>query len=155
MTIYRRADNRDCRQLGALRWALRTDDAPVSDAAAKARFMKEFSTWMNGTPDDDLVHWVAERDGELIGVISTRIIHKMPSPEEPDGRFGYVTNSYVLPQYRNAGVGTELLAAVRCWAGDERLELLVVWPSERAYAFYERGGYARHPDPVVLKLRED
>jgi GNAT superfamily N-acetyltransferase len=109
---------------------------------------------MDTAADKDLVHWVAEQDGDLIGVFSVRIIHKMPSPEDMDGRFGYLTNSYVLPRHRNAGVGAALLAAIKNWALGERLELLVVWPSERAYALYERSGYERHRDPVILKLND-
>jgi GNAT superfamily N-acetyltransferase len=155
MAFYRLAGRPDAQGLANLRWGLRTDDAPVDDPPAKAQFIQDFVTWMDSTPDKDLVHWVAEQDAELIGVISVRIIHKMPSPEEPDGRFGYLTNTYVLPQHRGRGIGTALLAAVRKWAVAQRLELLVVWPSERAYPFYERGGYDRHPDPVVLKLREE
>jgi GNAT superfamily N-acetyltransferase len=154
MVVYRLAENRDAPRLADLRWGLRTDDAPASDAAAKARFVQEFVAWMGNRPDENLVHWVAEQDDGLIGVISVRIIHKLPSPEDADGRFGYLTNSYVLPEHRNSGVGTALLAAVKDWALSQKLELLVVWPSERAYPFYERGGYRRHPDPVVLKLQQ-
>jgi len=119
---------------------LGVDEAEVTE---NARFIEDLAAWMAGRPDRDLVHWVAEQDDELIGVISVRIIHKLPSPEDMDGRFGYLTNSYVPPQHRNKGVGTELLAAVKNWAADEKLELLVVWPSERAYPFYQRGGYRR------------
>jgi GNAT superfamily N-acetyltransferase len=152
MTLCRLAESLDAPKLANLRWGLRTDDDPLRDAATKARFIQEFVAWMGSTPDKDLVHWVAEQDGELIGVISVRIIHKLPSPEDSDGRFGYLTNTYVLPEHRNNGVGTALLVAVKNWAVGERLELLVVWPSDRAYPFYERGGYRRYSDPVVLKL---
>jgi GNAT superfamily N-acetyltransferase len=152
---YRLAQAPDAQQLADLRWGLRTDDDPVCDADAKARFVQDFAAWMAARPDRDLVHWVAELEGKLIGVISVRIIHKLPSPEDMDGRFGYLTNSYVSPRHRNRSVGTGLLAAVKDWAAGEGLELLVVWPSARAYPFYERGGYRRHPDPVVLKLWED
>jgi GNAT superfamily N-acetyltransferase len=152
--LYRLAERSDAPQLAALRWDLRTDDDPAFDAAARKAFIQEFVAWMNTAPDKDLLHWVAEQDGDLIGVISVRIIHKMPSPEDMDGRFGYLTNSYVLPGHRNAGVGTALLAAVKNWALGEGLELLVVWPSEGAYPLYERGGYHRYPDPVILKLRD-
>jgi len=152
MTLYRLAERLDAPQLANLRWGLRTDDEPLRDATAKARFIEEFVAWMGNTPDKDLVHWVAELDGKLIGVISVRIIHKLPSPEESDGRFGYLTNTYVLPEHRDKGVGTALLDAVKNWALGESLELLVVWPSDRANPFYERGGYRRYSDPVVLKL---
>jgi GNAT superfamily N-acetyltransferase len=152
MTRYRLAEGLDAPKLANLRWGLRTDDDPLCDAATKTQFIQEFVAWMNNTPDEDLVHWVAEQDDELIGVISVRIIHKLPSPEESDGRFGYLTNTYVLPEHRYKGVGTALLGAVKNWALGEKLELLVVWPSDRAYPFYERGGYRRYSDPVVLKL---
>ena len=155
MILYRRADGRDAVQLADLRWGLRTDDAPMCDAEAKAQFIARFVAWMEQTSDKDLVHWVAEQDGGLVGVISIRIIPMLPSPEALDDRFGYITNSYVVPGQRDKGVGTALLAAVKDWALDEKLELLVVWPSARAYPFYARGGYRRHSDPVVLKLREN
>jgi len=155
MISYRRADVRDAAQLAGLRWGLRTDDAPVEDAGAKARFIARFVAWMERTSDKDLVHWVAEQDGDLVGVISVRIIAMLPSPEALDDRFGYIANSYVAPGRRDRGIGTALLAAVKDWALDEKLELLVVWPSARAFPFYERGGYRRHPDPVILKLREN
>jgi GNAT superfamily N-acetyltransferase len=151
MTRYRLAEISDASQLANLRWGLRTDDV-AADAAAKARFVQDFVAWMDKASGQELVHWVAEQDDALIGVISVRIIPMLPSPEEMNGRFGYLTNTYVLPEHRNKGVGTALLAAVKHWALNEKLELLVVWPSERAYPFYARGGYSRYPDPVVLKL---
>jgi GNAT superfamily N-acetyltransferase len=72
-----------------------------------------------------------------------------------DGSWGYLTNCYVLPPYRKEGVGSGLLDAVKGWAEAQRLELLVVWPSERSYPFYERSGLVRYPDPLVLKLDTD
>src|SRR3954468_6527803 len=110
--LYRLAERRDAPNLAALRWGVRTDDDPNFDAAAREIFIQEFVAWMDTAADKDLVHWVAEQDGDLIGVFSVRIIHKMPSPEDMDGRFGYLTNSYVLPRHRNAGVGAALLAAI-------------------------------------------
>src|SRR5258708_5191100 len=129
-THYRMAETKDALELASLRWGLRTDDAPVFDAAHRLSFVKAFVKWMESAPDKDLVHWVAEQAGSVIGVVSVRVIHKMPSPEEFDGKFGYVTNSYVLPAHRNASVGTGLLTAVKDWALNEGLELLVVWPSD-------------------------
>jgi GNAT superfamily N-acetyltransferase len=153
VTLYRCAQKADAPKLASLRWALRTDDSPDPEAAAKAQFIQDFVAWMNATSGDDLVHWIAEQDEELIGVISVRMIAMMPSPEALHDRFGYVTNTYVAPEHRNKGVGTALLAEVKNWAVRENLELLVVWPSDRAYPFYERSGYLRLADPVVLKLR--
>ena len=154
MTVYRLGRLTDVQQLACLRWALRTDDSEQDDPVTKKQFMHDFVAWMIATPLTDLVHWVAEQDDQIIGVVSVRVVPMMPSPENLNDRFGYVTNTYVLPQHRNKGIGTSLLSEVRTWALREKLELLVVWPSDRAYALYERAGYLRYSDPVVLKLRQ-
>jgi GNAT superfamily N-acetyltransferase len=85
--------------------------------------------------------------------MSVAVVRTLPSPENLCDRWDYISNSYVLPEMRNAGVGQLLVTAVKEWALREDLELLVVWPSERAYPFYERAGFRRQPDPLVLKLR--
>jgi GNAT superfamily N-acetyltransferase len=157
MTLeYRIAATADLPQIADLRWRLRVDDAPISDRAAYDRFVADFvrmctDEWRS----EDLVHWIAT-DGEcVVGIMSVLMVRKLPSPEKLRDRWGYISNSYVLPDARNAGVGEQLLAAIKAWAGGEDLELLVVWPSERAYPFYARAGFDRHPDPLVLRLRSE
>ena len=151
---YRIATPVDLPQLADLRWRLRVDDEPVADRVAYDGFVANFicicSAEWNAR---DVVHWIAADGANVVGVFSIILVQKLPSPENLRGRWGYISNSYVLPDFRNAGVGQELLAAVKKWAQEESLELLVVWPSERAYSFYERSGFARHPDPLVLKLK--
>ena len=157
MTLeHRMATKADLPQIADLRWRLRVDDAPVSNAAAYYRFVADFiricaQEWR----PEEMIHWIAA-DGELVlAVMSIAIVRKLPSPENLRGRWGYISNSYVLPEARNAGVGQKLLTAIEAWARAEDLELLLVWPSERAYPFYERAGFRRHPDPLVLRLRSE
>jgi GNAT superfamily N-acetyltransferase len=146
----------DMPQIADLRWRLRADDAPVSDQGAYAMFIAHFlriceTEWRPG----EVAHWIAVDDTRVVAVMSVAIVRKLPSPENLRGRWGYISNSYVLPDARNAGVGQQLLAAVKDWAKSEDLELLVVWPSERAHPFYERAGFNRPADPLILRLRPD
>jgi GNAT superfamily N-acetyltransferase len=146
----------DLSQIADLRWRLRVDDAPVSDQSAYDRFIADFlhiceSEWR----PDELTHWIATDGERVVAVMSVAIVRKLPSPENLHGRWGYLTNSYVLPNVRNGGVGQQLLDAIKDWATTEDLELLVVWPSERAYPFYERAGFNRPIDSLVLRLRQD
>jgi GNAT superfamily N-acetyltransferase len=140
---YRIAISADLPQLADLRWRLRVDDEPVTDRAAYDEFVADFiricSAEWNAS---DVVHWIAADGENAVGIFSVILVRKLPSPENLRDRWGYISNSYVLPDFRNAGVGQELLAAIEKWAQEEALELLVVWPSERAYPFYERSGFA-------------
>jgi len=146
----------DLPQIADLRWRLRVDDQPVSDRQAYERFVADFirictEEWHS----DDIAHWIATEGEHVLAVMSVAIVRKLPSPENLHGRWGYISNSYVLPEARNMGVGQQLLEAITHWARQEDLELLLVWPSERAYPFYERAGFSRPPDPLVLRLRPE
>lgn len=154
MTIdYRIAAAYELTQIADLRWRLHVDDEPIEDGGAYESFIAEFlavhqAEWTS----DEVVHWVAADGKRLVAIMSVVFVRKIPRPGNLHGRWGYLANSYALPEVRNGGVGGRLLAAVTDWARGENLELLVVWPSEKAYPFYERAGFRRTPDPVVLRL---
>jgi GNAT superfamily N-acetyltransferase len=154
MTIdYRIAATNELTQIADLRWRLHVDDAPVDDRGAYEHFIAEFlSVHEAEWKSNEVTHWVAVSDVRVIAVMSVVMVRKIPRPGNLHGRWGYLANSYALPEVRNAGVGSQLLAAIKNWAIEESLELLVVWPSEMAYPFYERAGFHRYPDPVVLRL---
>ena len=43
---------------------------------------------------------------------------------------------------------------VKEWAKEQDLELLIVWPSDRAVTFYERSGFTPENDIMQLVLRD-
>ncbi len=152
MIAARLATRTDLPQLAELRWRLQTDDAMEFDAAERDRFAAAFAQM----PDDPaLTHFVAEEGGKIIAAMTVRKVKKVPSPRKPPAFWGYLTNCYVLTGHRDKAVGSALLDFVTRWARNEKLELLVVWPSDRSYPFYERKGFRRHADPLVLTLDED
>lgn len=154
MTIdYRIAAANELTQIADLCWRLHVDDEPLDDRGPCERFIAAFldvheAEWKS----NEGIHWVAVDGARIVAVMSIVIVRKLPRPGDLHGRWEYLANSYALPEVRNAGVGSQLLAAIERWAIGENLELLVVWPSEKAYPFYERAGFRRYPDPVVLRL---
>src|SRR5262245_4856832 len=70
--------------------------------------------------------WVAERDGQLVGVVA---LHD-----------GWVEQLYILPGYQGMGIGSELLAQVMAVC-PEGLNLWAFQRNTRARAFYERRGF--------------
>jgi GNAT superfamily N-acetyltransferase len=153
--IFRRATLDDVHKLADLRWRLQTDDEEVFDTGDRARFIDAFMDSVSGSFfDGPFVHWIAETDGKIVAVMSIGRVAKVPSPKTMDGHWGYLTNCYTVPAYRGRGIGGELLAAVKEWAKNQQYEFLAVWPSDRSYAFYERNGFHRYPDPLILHLND-
>ena len=66
---------------------------------------------------------------------------RMPRPDRPDSRWGYVSNMFVREQARDRGIGTALLETIIATAEERGYVRLVLSPSARSVPFYERTGF--------------
>ena len=150
---FRLATIDDLSQLADLRWRLRTDDASDFAPTTYGQFIREFvDSLAPYFEDGPFTHWVAEIEGRIVAAMTVEKVLKLPAPRALTRCWGYLTNCYTLTEHRSRGIGAGLLAAVTSWAKEQNYELLTVWPSERSFAFYERNGFCRYPDPLVLQI---
>lgn len=146
----RKASPDDLRQLAELRWEFQKPSGNDSETVREdflrycARFLE------NGLEDGTWVYWVAEADGLIVSHAFVQRIRKVPRPGCLIGEFGYLTNVYTRPEYRRRGYGGRLLDTIREWAGEEGLELLIVWPSRESAGFYEKAGYSAENEIMEL-----
>ncbi len=101
-------------------------------------------------------------DGVLVARDEVIVGFVMYSPEvgsyEQDVRRGIVHNIYVDPDYRNGGVGSELLAAAErrlVDAGVDVVALEAMARNEGAIRLYERHGYERHRIELEKRVESD
>ncbi len=154
--IIRRHTPEDFRDIAELRWLLKTGDGTEAGTADKQRFIEPYLSHLAASEQrGETVHWLAEESGEVAGAMTVRLVLKEPSPGQSTAAWGYLTNSYVIANRRNEGIGSRMLAAITRWARADGLELLIVWPSERSYPFYRRAGFTGRDDPLELVLNAD
>ena len=99
--------------------------------------------------------WVAWADDRLFGAVWLHTISWVPVPGTRAGAIGYLTNVYVSPELRNAGLGAEMLDRMKAWCAEEGFSLVIVWPTERSRPFYRRGGFDRPGEPLVTDVEPD
>jgi GNAT superfamily N-acetyltransferase len=149
----RQATSRDAAELARLRWDFSPDEV-ASGGQSFAEFAHDFAQFLgDALHSGDWSIWVAEHHERLVANIYVYVVQKVPRPGRFGQRYGYVTNVYAEPDVRNAGVGSALLQRVIAWACDQRLELLLVWPSEESVRFYARAGFI--PSPTAMELNID
>jgi GNAT superfamily N-acetyltransferase len=152
---YRIAKQEDFEQLARLRWDFRMESGEEKAAMSKAEFVEKCLEFFEKKSGSDYhFYWIAEENGEIIAQVFVHKIDMIPRPCKIDDQFGYVTNNYTKPEHRGQGIGSKLMARVIEWAQAEDLELLIVYPSERAVPFYERAGFRTENDVMELALRE-
>jgi len=97
--------------------------------------------------------YVAEVDGELLGVIA---VHVCPFFER-DGSQGRITALVVSDRVRRGGVGSRLVEAAESFAASRGCVRMEVTSSDRrvdAHAFYERLGYENQAGRSSRFLRD-
>jgi GNAT superfamily N-acetyltransferase len=151
---YRLAMENDLIALAEMRWDFRMEDNGIIPVVSRQDFMDACASFLSrGLADGRWAYWVAELEGEIVSHIYIQRIYKVPKPNRLQDAYGYVTNVYTRPAYRGQGIGSELLRHVLDWAKEQDLECLIVWPSERSVAFYERAGYTAAHEILEREIR--
>jgi GNAT superfamily N-acetyltransferase len=148
----RAADLDDIPELARLRWQLYTEreahDEPFEMYVARfAAFARD------ALARDDWRAWCAEEDDRLVAAMWLHTVPRVPAPGHGAPRpMAYLTNMYVEPEHRSHGLGSRMLQVLveHCTTGG--FELVLTFPADDAYGFYERNGFTRPADPVMHRL---
>ncbi|HET8717859.1 MAG TPA: GNAT family N-acetyltransferase [Nocardioidaceae bacterium] len=144
----RRASRADSGRVAGLRHAWSSEQAgrPLVDDAFEVTFEEWFAreheqrvTWL-AVSDEATTAGAGSAAGE-VGMLNLLVFTRMPKPERTVSRWGYVANVFVMPEWRNAGVGRLLLDAAVAHAREQGFVRLVLSPSERSVPFYARAGF--------------
>ncbi|BCJ72967.1 hypothetical protein CS0771_25110 [Catellatospora sp. IY07-71] len=147
--VVRQAEAADRAALSGLRQAWTAEQ--TGDAALDPDFAATFEDWLE-REGDRRICWLAERAGRPVGMVNLAIFERMPRPGQPRSRWGYLGNAYVLPAHRDGGTGAALVTALLAYARAEGLVRVVLSPSERSVPFYERAGFHRADELMLITL---
>jgi len=131
--VVRTADDRDVGAITTLRslWSSGPDEPD---------FESRIAAWLAAEGERRTV-WLATLSDLPIGMASVFEYRRMPRPGRADSRWGYVSNMFVREEWRNRGVGSMAMARIITAAEERSYARLVVSPSPRALAFYQRAGF--------------
>jgi GNAT superfamily N-acetyltransferase len=150
--IIRSAEPTDAPALALLRYELRAGHDPAYEP--EADFLARCNAWMTTrlAPGSLWRCWVAEEAATLIGAIWLQIIEKMPNPGAESEKHGYISNFYVEPSRRGAGLGSRLIETCLRYCEKEALDAVILWPTPRSRHLYERYGFAAPDDLFERRL---
>ena len=124
----------DVTALAALRAIWSTGDP------AEPEFERRLADWL-ADEGDRRTTWLARVSDLPVGMASLVEYRRMPHPGRADSRWGYVSNMFVLENFRRRGIGSALLQELVKFARARCYVRLVLSPSQQATAFYHRAGF--------------
>ena len=143
----RRAGHDDIAAAATLRWRWVVEGKGGTPLGTEAEFVAETVGWAERNAETHTC-FVAEADGEIVGMAWLAFAPRVPSPRAFDRRNGDVQSVYVSPDARGRGIGGRLVDALVEEARAAGAERITVHSSPEALAVYGRSGFA--VDPLLL-----
>lgn len=142
----RAAGPADAAALASLRFALRSSVALVWEP--ETEFLARCTEWMGErlSPGGAWRCWIAEDEGRIVGSVWLQIFEKIPNPGEDAEFHGYVSNLYVAPSHRGAGIGSRLLSACLEVCEEGAVDKVILWPTPESRTLYQRHGFDARED---------
>lgn len=140
----RLAREQDYMQLAELKWLHgEEDDMDYGEknlvGADKNLFMEEFVRFLR--EHKEYLMFVAADGNTVASAMFVYMIPKVPKPNGKAKCIAYLTNVFTRKEYRNQGIGTELLTYIKGYLTEHKCELLFVWPSEKSTSWYKKNGF--------------
>ena len=154
----RLANEADYNELALMKWEHGAEDdidydKHNLDGVNKDEFVDEFVAFLKSHKEYEII--VAEENGVVVSAMFAYLIPKLPKPNGNAKYIAYLTNVYTKKEYRNKGIGTQILNYIKSDLIEKRCELLFAWPSDNSIAWYQRNGFNEDNEIFECPLCEE
>ena len=140
----RLANEADYNELALMKWEHGAEDdidydEHNLDGVNKDEFVDEFVAFLKSHMEYEII--VAEVNGIVVSAMFVYLISKLPKPNGNAKYIAYLTNIYTKKEYRNKGIGTQMMNYIKSYLIEKKCELLFACPSDNSIAWYQRNGF--------------
>ena len=154
----RLANEADYNELALMKWEHGVEDdidygEHNLDGVNKDEFVEEFFAFLKAHREYEII--VAEVNGIVVSAMFVYLIPKLPKPNGNAKYIAYLTNVYTKKEYRNKGIGTQMMNYIKSYLIEKKCELLFAWPSDNSIAWYQRNGFSEDNEIFECPLCEE
>ena len=144
--MIRLAEEKDFLQLAHMRWEhKKEDDATYGEDNITGidgyEFIEEYVNFLK--TESVYKIFIMEKNEQIIAAMFVTMIRSY---------IAYLTNVYTLKEYRNQGIGTDILSYIKNYLKQNRCENIIVWPSDKAIDWYTRNGFKSENEILECEL---
>ncbi|MFR3835343.1 MAG: GNAT family N-acetyltransferase [Eubacterium sp.] len=149
------AQENDFVQLANMRWEHNKEDDITYDednisGIDKDEFIKEYVNFLK--TESKYKIFIMKNDEKIVAAMYVMMVRKVPKPKKRESYIAYLTNVHTLKNYRNQGIGTEMLSYIKNYLKQNRCESVILWPSEKSVDWYVRNGFKLENEILECEL---
>lgn len=155
MITYRQATAQDMELLLDLRMTfLREINGPSLDAGKESLLFENRRYFQEGFASGSFVVHIA-LDGAQIAATSGLSLYEItPSLSCPNGKVGYISSIYTLPQYRGQGIARALMEQLIAEAKARKCTKIVLNATDMGRPLYEAMGFTDTKNDMAYYVKE-
>lgn len=135
----RRAADSELEQTVRLRWMWTVERG--RPAGGESEYVTAAAAWARVHSDTHVPHVAVHPRSGVIGMAWLALTPRVPTVDSLHRWSGDLQSCYVMPEYRNRGLGGELVRAVLATAGERGVEHVTVHTSPASVEMYGRNGF--------------
>jgi len=152
------ATTEDYEQIAEMRWQHAYDDDQEygeknTEGIDREEYIRKVIEFLNN--DDKYKIFVTKENDKIVSCMFVYLIPKVPNPNGNSKYIAYLTKVYTLQEYRNMGLGTELLNYIKNYLKDLKCELIFAWPSDNSLKWYEKNEFSNDNDIMECVLMDE
>jgi GNAT superfamily N-acetyltransferase len=149
---YRRATLEDVEALIEIRLIFLAEVVPtVSRDPAWLAALRQFM--VSGLPSEQLVIFIAEAGGQMVGTGWLLYQNMVPSPASLSGRDGLIFSMYTAPAWRRRGIGCTIVRKLLDVARTTDCRRVILHAVPEARQVYARAGFEAVDSEMRIDLR--
>ena len=154
MIEYRKAGRQDIEALVNIRIAFLGEVNGAEFDRMRDRLFKENRRYFQqAIAEDTCVVWMALDSGEIIATAGLTLYEVPPSFSCVNGKIGYISNVYTLPQHRSRGIAFRLTEKLMAEAKACRCTKVVLNATDMGRPVYEKLGFTDAENEMVYFMK--
>ena len=156
--IIRLADEKDYSIVGKMRWLHAVEDDKVygeknTSNVDEHEYISKVIDFLNKNKDYKI--FIAEENGTITASMFIYLVPKIPTPNGNSEFIAYLTKVFTKKEYRNKGIGTEMLNYIKEYLKKINCELIFAWPSDNSIEWYNRNGFTNENEIMECILMDE
>lgn len=148
--VYRKATLGDVSELIKFKLLLLDELNPKEDKSNLDTLKNELELFFfEYLKTNDFIAWIAEYHGRIVSTSGLVLWRIAPRYDCLHGRYGYISNMYTLPEFRNNGISTELIKKLMEEAKAMNIDILNLHATKDGINMYRRFGFKDPIDPEI------